>query len=138
METEQNVGGRDRLARAFLAVLLSVLALRWLKRGKKGRGLLAGVGALGFGFNATTGYCGANDALDIDTTSDDAAGADIEFDSSDQGTTDADIESDSEDETSAEPAAEARLKCADCGEPIVPGQLRGPDEQGRTVHENCA
>jgi hypothetical protein len=142
METEQNVGGRDRLARALLAALLSVLALRWLKRGKKGRGLLAGVGALGFGFNATTGYCGANDALDIDTTTGDAAGADIEFDSdeSDDGRgTESVTENDHG--TSTESAAENDedgLTCADCGEPIVPGQLRGPNEQGRTVHENCA
>jgi hypothetical protein len=30
--------------------------------------VLAAVGALGFGFNATTCYCGTNEALGIDTT----------------------------------------------------------------------
>jgi hypothetical protein len=130
MEPEQNVGGRDRLARALLAAVLSVLALRWLRGGKKGRGLLAGVGALGFGFNATTGYCGANDALDIDTTGTDTAGTDIEFDSTE-----------SDHETSTESTAEkdnGGLTCAACGEPIVTGQLRGPNEQGQTVHDSCA
>ena len=139
METEQNVGGRDRLARTLLAALLSVLALRWLKRGQKGRGLLAGVGALGFGFTATTGYCGANDALDIDTTTNDTADEDIDTTTGD--TASEDIEFDSTEnghETGTEPTTEAGLTCAACGEPIVPGQLRGPNEQGRTVHENCA
>lgn len=127
MEPDQNVGGRDRLVRALLAAVLSVLALRWLKRGKKGRGLLAGVGALGFGFNATTGYCGANDALGVDTTTDTTADTDVEFDTAD-----------SDHETSVESAAEARLTCAFCGEPIVPGQSRGPNEQGQIVHDDCA
>ena len=132
METEQNVGGRDRLARALLAALLSILALRWLRRGKTGRGLLAGAGALGFGFNASTGYCGANDALDIDTTTGDTAGEDITFDSTESGA------STEDGVTGTEPAAESGLTCAACGEPIVPGQLRGPNEQGRIVHDDCA
>jgi len=68
MDDETNVGGRDRLVRFGLAALLSVVAVRWLRAGKRLRGLLAGVGALGAGFTATTGYCGVNDALDVDTT----------------------------------------------------------------------
>jgi hypothetical protein len=44
------------------------VAVRALRRGKKTTGLLAGVGALGFGFNATTCFCGMNKTLGIDTT----------------------------------------------------------------------
>ncbi len=67
---KKNVGGRDRLARALLAAVLSVVAISTLRSGKQKTGLLALVGALGFGFNATTGFCGMNEALDIDTTTD--------------------------------------------------------------------
>ncbi|PSQ30698.1 DUF2892 domain-containing protein [Halobacteriales archaeon SW_8_65_20] len=69
METK-NVGGRDRLARALLAALLTVVAISTLRKGKRRTGLLALVGALGFGFNATTCFCGLNKTLGIDTTSD--------------------------------------------------------------------
>ncbi|MFQ3283584.1 MAG: hypothetical protein ACI9TI_001194 [Natronomonas sp.] len=68
MSFTKNVGGRDRLVRGLLAVVLTVVALRRLKRGKRKAGVLAAVGALGFGFNATTCYCGTNEALGIDTT----------------------------------------------------------------------
>jgi hypothetical protein len=67
---EKNVGGRDRLARALLAALLTVVAISTLRKGKRKTGLLALVGALGFGFNATTCFCGLNKTLGIDTTSD--------------------------------------------------------------------
>lgn len=65
---ESNVGGRDRLARALLAALLTVVAVSTLRKGKRKTGLLALVGALEFGFNATTCFCGLNKALGIDTT----------------------------------------------------------------------
>ncbi|WP_311170694.1 YgaP family membrane protein [Halobellus ordinarius] len=68
MELEQNVGGRDRLVRGLLAALLTVVAVQALRRGKRKTGLLAGVGALGFGFNATTCFCGLNETLGLDTT----------------------------------------------------------------------
>ena len=68
MSIRKNVGGRDRLARGLLAAVLTVVAIRTLKSGKRKRGLLAAVGAIGFGFNATTCYCGTNEALGIDTT----------------------------------------------------------------------
>lgn len=67
---ETNVGGRDRLVRAVLAVLLTVITLRALKNGKRKTGLLTLVAALGFGFNATTCFCGLNRTLGIDTTTD--------------------------------------------------------------------
>jgi hypothetical protein len=64
----QNVGGRDRLARALLAAVLTLVAVRSLRSGKRKAGLLAVVGALGLGFNATTCFCGLNKTLGIDTT----------------------------------------------------------------------
>lgn len=71
MDLDSNVGGRDRLVRAALAVLLTVAAVRSLRGGKRTLGLVAGVGALGFGFNATACFCGLNRALGIDTTDED-------------------------------------------------------------------
>lgn len=68
MSPDTNVGGRDRLVRAALAVLLTVVAVRALRSGNRTTGLLAGVGALGLGFNATTCFCGLNRLLEVDTT----------------------------------------------------------------------
>ena len=68
MMPEQNVGGTDRLVRAVLAVGLSLLAVSALRKRNYRRLLVAGVGALGLGFNATTCFCGLNEALGIDTT----------------------------------------------------------------------
>jgi len=65
---DKNVGGRDRLARALLAALLTVAAIRSLRRGRRTSGLLASIGALGFGINAVTCFCGLNRALGFDTT----------------------------------------------------------------------
>jgi hypothetical protein len=76
MDLQQNVGGRDRLARAAVAVGLTVLAVRAFLAGKRTTGLLAALGALGLGFNATTGVCGLNRTLGVDTTSDGGAGDD--------------------------------------------------------------
>jgi hypothetical protein len=64
----KNVGGRDRQLRALLAVVLSIVAVSTLRKGNRKIGLLAVVGALGFGFNATTCFCGMNEMLGIDTT----------------------------------------------------------------------
>jgi hypothetical protein len=142
--TDKNVGGRDRLVRALLAVVLTILSVRWLKRGKKGRGLLAGIGALNFGFNATTGYCGANETLDIDTTAGDSSetgiGSDVTSTSEDvrapSASTDSVTPTTSTSESGA--TAQARLTCAFCGKPIEAGQRRGPNDQGQIVHEECA
>ena len=65
---ERNVGGRDRLARALLAALLTIVAITTLRKGERKTGVLALVGAFGFGFNATTCFCGLNKTLGIDTT----------------------------------------------------------------------
>jgi hypothetical protein len=68
MGLDRNVGGRDRLVRACLAAVLTVVAIRALERGHRTLGLLAAAGALGFGFNAVTCVCGVNEALGVDTT----------------------------------------------------------------------
>jgi len=67
MDLDANVGGTDRLLRALGAVLLSIVAVRALTAGKRTSGLLAAVGAIGLGFNATTCFCGMNKTLGIDT-----------------------------------------------------------------------
>lgn len=65
---ERNVGGRDRAGRALLAVVLTVVAVGALARGKRAVAVAATAGALGFGFNAVTCFCGLNAALGLDTT----------------------------------------------------------------------
>jgi len=65
---DANVGGRDRFARALLAAILAVAAVAAFRRGNRVAGAAAVVGALGFGFNAVTCFCGLNEALGIDTT----------------------------------------------------------------------
>jgi len=125
MEDKQNVGGRDRLVRALLTVVLTVTAIRWLRSGKRGRGLLAAVGALGFGFNATTGYCGMNEKLGIDT-------------SSSESTPDLDAVGDTGGQDAPQETSTGKgLQCAVCGEAIVPGESRGPNEDGEIVHDAC-
>ncbi|WP_299335920.1 YgaP family membrane protein [Haloplanus sp.] len=68
MAPAKNVGGRDRLVRAVLAVGLTIVAVQALRTGRRTLGLITGLGALGAGFNATTGVCGINAVLGIDTT----------------------------------------------------------------------
>ena len=128
MDDTKNVGGRDRLGRLLLTVVLSIVSVRWLRRGKRVRGLLAGVGALGLGFNATTGYCGVNDALDIDTTAD-TDEVTIDFEANGDTATASDRDATDTDDH--------HLSCAFCSEPIVPGQSRGPNSQGDIVHDDC-
>lgn len=70
MDIESNVGGTDRLVRGILAAVLTVVAVTALRRGSRVTGLLAVTGALGFGFNAVTCFCGINETLGIDTTDD--------------------------------------------------------------------
>jgi hypothetical protein len=129
---DTNTGGRDRLVQFLLTVVLSIAAVRWLRGGKRVRGLLAGVGALGLGFNATTGYCSVDDALDIDATevpdiSVDEPAADVDGPAPE-------TRAESDDAPDAESAT---LHCDVCGEAIVPGQRRGPTEDGEIAHADC-
>jgi hypothetical protein len=68
MALERNVGGLDRVARGLLAVVLTVVAVSALRGGRRRSALLAGLGALGFGFNTVSCFCGVNRALGLDTT----------------------------------------------------------------------
>lgn len=63
-----NVGGRDRLLRGVLAVILTAVAISAFRAGNRTRGVVASLMAAGFGFNAVTCFCGLNQALGIDTT----------------------------------------------------------------------
>jgi hypothetical protein len=65
---ETNVGGRDRLARALLAVLLTTVAVGTIGSGTHNIGLLALAGALGLGVNRVTGFCGLHEAFGVDTS----------------------------------------------------------------------
>ena len=69
MSIGKNVGGRDRIVRTVLAVVLTAVAVGALREGRRSTGVLAATGALALGFNATTCFCGLNAALGIDTRS---------------------------------------------------------------------
>lgn len=140
MDSKENVGGRDRLLRAALAVVLSIVSVRWLKSGKRKRGLLAGVGALTLGFNATTGYCGVNESLGVDTTAEDDEDDPFAVDEADDDATEVDVDFTTADDTDAQSVnarSNGALTCAVCDDPIVPGQRRGPNDEGVIVHDNC-
>lgn len=66
---ERNVGGWDRRLRGVGAVG-ALLAAGWLATAGNAAGAtMAGVVAAGLGFNAVTGFCGANRLLGVDTCS---------------------------------------------------------------------
>lgn len=102
MELLRNVGSRNRVVRIVLAVVLAVVAVGSLRRGKRIRGVLAGVGALALGYSVTAGSGELTETLDIGTTGEDT-----------------------------------ELRCAVCGEPIRPGERRGPNANDEIVHEAC-
>lgn len=143
MDSEKNVGGRDRLVRGVLAAVLSVVAVRSFRKGKRKTGLLAGIGALGFGFNATTQYCGMNETLGIDTTSDETTDTDSTVGVSSDTDSTVDISTDADDEPTVsangrKSRASVSLTCAACGDPIHVGEPRGPNDEDEIVHEGCA
>jgi len=106
MELPKQLRDNDRLVYTLLAVGLSVFALQSLRKGKRLRGVLAGLGAvaLGYGTSSEPGDVVEQFSEELDT------------------------ESTTED---------GRLRCAICGDPIVTGQSRRPNENDETVHENC-
>lgn len=65
---DRNVGGADRLLRAALAVAFAALAAWALAEGRRALGVVAGLAALGTGFNAVVCWCGVNRLLGLDTT----------------------------------------------------------------------
>lgn len=115
MDLREAVGDRKRLVRTLLAVGLSAVAVRSLRKGRRLSGLLAGGGALAVGYTATTSSDELEElteTLDVGTTDED---------STDQDATDRDVE----------------FRCAACGEPIDTGQTRGPNEDNEIVHLDC-
>jgi hypothetical protein len=117
MDSKQTPDEGSRIARVLLAAGLGAAALWSLRKGKRLRGALAGVGAVALGYSATS------DAGDVA----EPLAEELDID----GVTESDDESDSTD-VESEP-----LRCAACGEPIVTGQIRVPNEDDETVHEAC-
>ena len=110
MELRNKVGDRKRLARRLSTAVLAAVAVRSLRRGKRVTGALAGAGAVALGLKAKGDSGELAEEIDIGSPIGDSDAA----------------------------ADEAQLRCADCGEPIVPGQSRGPNENDEIVHDDCA
>ncbi|WP_255198497.1 DUF2892 domain-containing protein [Halorarius litoreus] len=89
-----------------LATGLAVVALQSLRRGRRVRGVLAGLGAVALGYTAVT------ESTDV-------------------------MEHLAEDLDGEAASETVRLRCASCGDPIVPGQSRRPNENNEIVHEAC-
>lgn len=110
MDPNKNAGGRDRLLRIVLAAVLAVVAVGSLRNGKRLTGALAGVGAFALGYGATT-----------DDTQLDGIRETVESAATGEETT----------------GEGGELRCAICGQPIRPGERRGPNEEGEIVHDAC-
>jgi hypothetical protein len=107
MELNETAESRSGLARLLLAVGLMVVAIRSLRKQKRLVAAVAGVGAIVIGYTAKVG--------------------------SGQSTPDVATEM-SRIETTSERGG---LRCAVCGEPIVAGEGRGPNEDHEIVHDTC-
>lgn len=107
MELNETAEGRSGLARFLLAVGLMVVAIRSLRKQKRGVAAVAGVGAIVVGYTAKAGSG--------ESVSDPAAAKRR-------------IEATNE---------RGGVRCAVCGEPIVPGEGRGPNEDNEIVHDAC-
>jgi hypothetical protein len=66
---ERNVGGMDRIARGVVGVCLLAVAVGALFAGRRSAGVAAAVGSAALLFNFTTGRCGLNKLLGINTCS---------------------------------------------------------------------
>ena len=102
MDLREAAGDREHLVRRFLAVGLTVVAVRSLRKGRRLKGLLAGGGALLLGYTTGAQPRELTETIEVGATDEDA-----------------------------------EFHCAVCGEPIVSGQSRGPNENGEIVHETC-
>ncbi len=123
MELRDIIRGRNRVVNVLLAVGLALVSIRSLRSGRRLRGLLAGAGAVAFGVSATTG----SDA------SESVSGPEYDTEAEPAEPAEADAATVTE-----ESAATAGLTCEICGEPILPGQRRGPNEDDVIVHDDCA
>ncbi|MFC7142153.1 DUF2892 domain-containing protein [Halosimplex aquaticum] len=110
MELSEKLGDRSRLVRVVLTAVLAVVALQSFRKRKRTRGVVAGLGAAALGYTVSSESGGVVESLGGEA-----------------------LES-----IGAESTAEGgELRCAYCGEPIVPGERRKPNEDGETVHEAC-
>ena len=117
MELGETLDGRSRRTRILLTALLAVVAVQSLRKGKRLRGVLTGLVAV------ATGYSVVNGSGDVMETLGDEATETLD---SVTGTDDTERSRD-----------RTKLRCAACGDPIVPGQARTPNESHETVHEAC-
>lgn len=106
MELSKKLRNNDRLTRTLLAVGLAVFALWSLRRGKRFRGVLAGLGAVTLGYSASTESSDVVEEL--------AEELDIGLTTEDE-----------------------QMRCAICGDPIVTGQSRTPNENDEIIHGAC-
>lgn len=107
MDLNETADSPSGLARFLLAVGLMVVAVRSLRKEKRVFAALAGVAAVVVGYTAKAGS--GQSTPDVATEA-------------------SRIEATSEHE---------RLRCAVCGEPIVAGEGRGPNEAHEIVHDAC-
>ncbi len=117
---DENESSRGRLARIVLAVALAVVAIRSFRNGKRVTGVLAGVGAGALGYSVTTEDRTLTKPVDVKTVSQDDS-----------------VERFSEDDSTEPTVEDDILRCAACGDPIVPGELRGPNANHEIVHKDC-
>lgn len=66
---EKNVGGLDRIARGIVGVGLLVVAIGALLTDRRSTAVATALGGMALLFNFTTGRCGLNKLLGIDTCS---------------------------------------------------------------------
>ncbi len=106
MELTQTLRNRHSLVRVVLAAGLVIVALQSVRRGRRARSALAGLGAAAVGYSAVTGF---DDAVE-------------------------DLTTDLATETTGEAT---QMRCVNCGDQIVLGQSRRPNEDHETVHDDC-
>ncbi|MFD1589390.1 DUF2892 domain-containing protein [Halorientalis brevis] len=126
MELRDALPGGNRAVNVLLAVVFALVSIRSLRNGQRLRGALAGAGAVAFGAGATKSRASESDD-----------GSEYEIGADSAGSTGTEPETVTE-TASEEQAATHGLTCASCGDPIRPGQRRGPNENGVIVHDDCA
>jgi hypothetical protein len=119
---------RNRIVQLVLAGIVGLAAVRAYRRGNRVGGVLGALGALALGYTALSDDEREEAAVAVD---------DVGAPGSTESATEDEPATEAETTTESATGGEAKLRCAACGEPIVPGQRRGPDEHDRTVHEAC-
>jgi len=119
---------RNRIVQIALAGIVGLAAVRAFRRGNRVGGILGALGALALGYTALSDSEREGSTVAVD---------DVGAPASTASATEDEPAAEGETTTQSATGDEAKLRCAACGEPIVPGQRRGPDEHDRTVHEAC-